>query len=52
MPHAWNYVGAGYGVATVALASYATFVFRRTRRLRRVLGAGSEVDRANGNARG
>ena len=38
MPHAWDYVGAGYGVATVALVTYTTWVIRRTRRLRRTLG--------------
>ena len=37
MPHAWNYVGAGYGVATVTLSAYVVWIFRRTRRLRRVL---------------
>jgi heme exporter protein CcmD len=39
MPHAWNYVGAGYGVATVALATYVVWMLRRTRRLRRALDA-------------
>jgi len=38
MPHAWNYVGAGYGIATVALSTYVTWMFLRTRRLRRTLG--------------
>jgi hypothetical protein len=37
MPHAWNYVGVGYGVAVVALATYVTWIFRRTRRLRKAL---------------
>jgi hypothetical protein len=37
MPHAWNYVGVGYGVATVALATYVTWMLRRTRRLRKTL---------------
>jgi hypothetical protein len=39
MPHAWRYVGAGYGIATVALSTYVTWLFVRTRRLRRALGA-------------
>ncbi|HTD49639.1 MAG TPA: hypothetical protein VK771_03510 [Acidimicrobiia bacterium] len=38
MPHAWNYVGAGYGIATVGLSTYLTWMFLRTRRLRRTLG--------------
>jgi hypothetical protein len=42
MPHAWSYVGAGYGIATAALATYVTWLFLRTRRLRRILGG--EVD--------
>ena len=37
MPHAWNYVGAGYGVATAGLSAYVLWMFRRTRRLRRAL---------------
>jgi hypothetical protein len=37
MPHAWSYVGAGYGVATVALTTYVAWIFRRTRRLRKAL---------------
>jgi hypothetical protein len=37
MPHAWNYVGVGYGVAFVALTSYVTWMLRRTRRLRKTL---------------
>ena len=42
MPHAWSYVGAGYGIATAVLATYITWLFLRTRRLRRILGG--EVD--------
>jgi hypothetical protein len=38
MPHAWSYVGAGYGIATAALSTYVVWLFRRTRRLRRTLG--------------
>jgi hypothetical protein len=38
MPHAWKYVGAGYGATFVALSTYVTWMFRRTRRLRRTLG--------------
>ena len=38
MPHAWTYVGEGYGIATAAFATYAVWLFRRTRRLRRALG--------------
>ena len=38
MPHAWSYVGAGYGIASAALATYTTWLFLRTRRLRRALG--------------
>ncbi len=37
MPHAWSYVGAGYGIATVAIGTYVTWLFARTRRLRRML---------------
>ena len=37
MPHAWNYVAVGYGVTFVTLATYVTWVLRRTRRLRRTL---------------
>jgi hypothetical protein len=37
MPHAWSYVGAGYGVATVGLSTYVVWMFQRTRRLRRSL---------------
>jgi len=37
MPHAWNYVGVGYSVTVVALATYVTWLFRRTRRLRKAL---------------
>ncbi len=42
MPHAWSYVGAGYGIASVALAVYVASMFRRTRRLRRMLGRGTD----------
>ena len=42
MPHAWSYVGAGYGVAVVALATYVTWMLRRTRRLRRTLTGDSD----------
>ena len=42
MPHAWSYVGAGYGIATVVLVTYVTWLFLRTRRLRRVLGGGRD----------
>jgi len=42
MPHAWNYVGVGYGVAVVALATYVTWMFRRTRRLRKTLAADAD----------
>jgi hypothetical protein len=38
MPHAWSYVGAGYGIATAALVTYAGWMARRTRRLRGTLG--------------
>ena len=31
MPHAWNYVGVGYGVAFVSLTTYVTWMLRRTR---------------------
>ena len=37
MPHAWSYVGAGYGVTVVALATYVAWMLRRTRRLRKTL---------------
>ena len=37
MPHAWNYVAVGYGVTFVALATYVTWIFRRTRRLHKAL---------------
>ena len=37
MPHAWNYVAVGYGVTVVALATYMTWIFRRTRRLHKLL---------------
>jgi hypothetical protein len=42
MPHAWSYVGAGYGVATVGLSTYVAWMFRRTRRLRRALEADAD----------
>ncbi len=42
MPHAWDYVGAGYGIATVALSTYMTWMFLRIRRLRRVLGGDAD----------
>ena len=42
MPHAWDYVGAGYGIATVALGTYVTWLFRRTRKLRRALGGDAD----------
>jgi hypothetical protein len=42
MPHAWSYVGAGYGIATVVLATYVSWLFLRTRRLRRMLGGGTD----------
>ena len=42
MPHAWTYVGEGYGIAAVALSTYATWLFVRTRRLRRALGEPDE----------
>ena len=42
MPHAWSYVGTGYGIATVVLATYASWLFLRTRRLRRALGERDE----------
>jgi hypothetical protein len=42
MPHAWNYVGAGYGIATVALSTYLTWMLVRTRRLRRMLGGDAD----------
>ena len=42
MPHAWSYVGAGYSVAVVALATYVTWMLRRTRRLRRTLTGDSD----------
>jgi uncharacterized membrane protein YedE/YeeE len=37
MEHAWSYVGVGYGVTVVVLSTYVTWMFRRTRRLRRTL---------------
>ena len=37
MPHAWSYVSAGYAVATVGLGTYVGWLFRRTRRLRKML---------------
>jgi hypothetical protein len=37
MEHVWGYVIAGYVVAAVALSTYAGWLFRRTRRLRRLL---------------
>ena len=43
MPHAWNYVGAGYGIATVVLVTYITWMMRRTRRLRRTLADESDA---------
>jgi len=42
MPHAWSYVGAGYGIATVGISTYVIWMFRRTRRLRRILADDSE----------
>jgi heme exporter protein CcmD len=43
MEHAWNYVGAGYGITTVVLVTYITWMMRRTRRLRRTLADESDV---------
>ncbi len=37
MEHVWGYVIAGYSVAAVGLGTYAAWLFRRTRRLRRML---------------
>jgi hypothetical protein len=34
----WNFVAAGYALATVTLVSYATSIKLRARRLRRSLG--------------
>jgi hypothetical protein len=42
MPHAWSYVSAGYSVTVVALATYVTWMLRRTRRLRRTLTGDSD----------
>ena len=42
MPHAWNYVGVGYGVAFVVLVTYVTWMLRRTRRLRKTLARDSD----------
>jgi hypothetical protein len=42
MPHEWNYVGVGYGVALIVLATYVGWMLRRTRRLRRTLGGDSD----------
>ena len=42
MPHAWDYVGAGYGIATVGISAYVVWVSRRTRRLRRILRSDSD----------
>lgn len=42
MPHAWNYVGVGYGVATVALSTYVVWMLRRTRRLKKTLAGDSD----------
>jgi heme exporter protein CcmD len=47
MEHAWNYVGAGYGIAIVTIASYVTWVLRRTRRLRRALATDGSARDAN-----
>ena len=43
MPHAWSYVGAGYGVAAVALSTYVGWMFRRTRRLRKALDVNTDA---------
>jgi hypothetical protein len=42
MENAWNYVGAGYGITIVALATYVTWLLRRTRKLRRALASGTD----------
>ena len=42
MPHAWTYVGEGYGIAAVTLSTYAAWLFVRTRRLRRALGGDAD----------
>ena len=42
MPHAWSYVSAGYTIATIGLSTYVIWMFRRTRRLRRMLADDSE----------
>ena len=42
MQHVWGYVIAGYAVATVALGTYAGWLFRRTRRLRETLRTGAD----------
>ena len=34
---AWSYVGAGYGLTAVVLASYVGWMFRRRRHLERLL---------------
>jgi len=37
IPHAWTYVGAGYALTAVVLATYVGWMFRRRRSLERVL---------------
>ncbi len=35
--HAWGYVGTGYALTALVLGGYAGWMFRRRRRLERVL---------------
>ncbi len=35
--HAWNYVGAGYALTAVVLATYVGWMLRRRRQLERIL---------------
>ena len=35
--HAWNYVGAGYGLTACVLGGYVGWMFRRRRHLERLL---------------
>jgi hypothetical protein len=35
--HAWGYVGAGYAITTVVLATYVGWMFRRRSQLERIL---------------
>ena len=37
IPHAWTYVGVGYVLTAVVLATYVGWMFRRRRQLERML---------------